>query len=306
MKPPRGCFGCQPPCPDRSLLCPQGDNVRQELLALVKDLPSLLSEIGAGASALSEAIELYQACVEFVCERWAGGGYGGAGIDPHISSAPRVGTVGWAGGGFPAAPKLGLSQRDPGGVGGAGGGPCPVPGADIPAVAASSAELVVPLLRHVGKKGNTTVYEWRTGLPPLRVERPEVEEVPEQPKEDTVCPDQPGPSCGAGESPSPLCHSSVRVRLLAPGVSGGLLSFSLQIDWGDFTLEPTRVDDGAAANGGAQSEEIDWGITLEPGPQVRDPWLCGLGVWPCSGAGYLGVSWAPPHLTGHPFVFAAR
>ncbi|XP_010287067.1 PREDICTED: CDK5 regulatory subunit-associated protein 3, partial [Phaethon lepturus] len=78
-----------------------GDNVRQELLALVKDLPSLLSEIGAGASALSEAIELYQACVEFVCE--------------------------------------------------------------------SSAELVVPLLRHVGKR-----------------ERPEVEEVPEQPKEDTI------------------------------------------------------------------------------------------------------------------------
>ncbi|NXJ39567.1 CK5P3 protein, partial [Ciconia maguari] len=131
-----------------------GDNVRQELLALVKDLPSLLSEIGAGASALSEAIELYQACVEFVCE--------------------------------------------------------------------SSAELVVPLLRHVGKRGNTTVYEWRTGLQPLRVERPEVEEVPEQPKEDTI-------------------------------------------DWGDFTLEPARVDD--AADGGAQDEEIDWGITLEPGPQ---------------------------------------
>ncbi|KAF1475152.1 CDK5 regulatory subunit-associated protein 3, partial [Megadyptes antipodes antipodes] len=114
------------------------DNVRQELLALVKDLPSLLSEIGAGASALSEAIELYQACVEFVCE--------------------------------------------------------------------SSAEVVVPLLRHVGKRGNTTVYEWRTGLQPLRVERPEVEEVPEQPKEDTVRPGQPGPSCGAGESPSRLCH----------------------------------------------------------------------------------------------------
>uniref|UniRef100_A0A8B9MHW4 CDK5 regulatory subunit associated protein 3 n=1 Tax=Accipiter nisus TaxID=211598 RepID=A0A8B9MHW4_9AVES len=133
-----------------------GDNVRQELLALVKDLPSSLSEIGAGASALSEAIELYQACVEFVCE--------------------------------------------------------------------SSEELVVPLLRHVGKRGNTTVYEWRTGLQPLRVERPEVEEVPEQPKEDTI-------------------------------------------DWGDFTLEPTRVDDGAVADGGAQGEEIDWGITLEPSPQ---------------------------------------
>uniref|UniRef100_A0A8D0F1M1 CDK5 regulatory subunit associated protein 3 n=1 Tax=Strix occidentalis caurina TaxID=311401 RepID=A0A8D0F1M1_STROC len=133
-----------------------GDNVRQELLALVKDLPSLLSEIGAGASALSEAIELYQACVEFVCE--------------------------------------------------------------------SSTELVVPLLRYVGKRGNTTVYEWRTGLQPLRVERPEVEEVPEPPKEDTI-------------------------------------------DWGDFTLEPSRAGDSAAADGAAQGEEIDWGITLEPTPQ---------------------------------------
>ncbi|NWW88182.1 CK5P3 protein, partial [Rhynochetos jubatus] len=136
-----------------------GDNVRQELLALVKDLPSLLSEIAAGASALSEAIELYQACVEFVCE--------------------------------------------------------------------STAELVVPLLQHVGQRGNTTVYEWRTGLQPLRVERPAAEEVPEQPKEDTI-------------------------------------------DWGDFTLEPTRLDDGSAADGGAQSEGIDWGITLEDGPQQDD------------------------------------
>ncbi|NXK56860.1 CK5P3 protein, partial [Chauna torquata] len=135
-----------------------GDNVRQELLALVKDLPSLLSEVAAGASVLTEAIELYQACVEFVCE--------------------------------------------------------------------SSAEPVVPLLRHVGRRGNTTVYEWRTGLEPVQVERPEVQEVPEQPKEDTI-------------------------------------------DWGDFTLEPTRAgdSDGAAAGGGAQDNEIDWGITLEPSPQ---------------------------------------
>ncbi|EPY87196.1 CDK5 regulatory subunit-associated protein 3 [Camelus ferus] len=46
-----------------------GDNVRRELLALVKDLPSQLAEIGAGAQSLGEAIDLYQACVGFVCER---------------------------------------------------------------------------------------------------------------------------------------------------------------------------------------------------------------------------------------------
>ncbi|NXA42199.1 CK5P3 protein, partial [Eudromia elegans] len=134
-----------------------GDNVRQELLALVKELPSLLGDVAAGASALSEAIELYQACVEFVCE--------------------------------------------------------------------SSAEQVTPLLRHVAKRDNTTVYEWRTGLEPVQVERPQVEETPEQPREDTI-------------------------------------------DWGDLVLEPTPGS--TSVDGGAQGDEIDWGITLEPSPQQDD------------------------------------
>ncbi|XP_063156867.1 CDK5 regulatory subunit-associated protein 3 isoform X2 [Candoia aspera] len=45
-----------------------GDDIRRELLALVKDLPSQLDEIGAGAKGLLEAIDLYQACVQFVCD----------------------------------------------------------------------------------------------------------------------------------------------------------------------------------------------------------------------------------------------
>lgn len=47
----------------------QGDNVRRELLALVNDLPGQLAEIGTAAQSLGEAIDLYQACVGFVCER---------------------------------------------------------------------------------------------------------------------------------------------------------------------------------------------------------------------------------------------
>ncbi|NXS84609.1 CK5P3 protein, partial [Erpornis zantholeuca] len=47
-------------------------DVRQELLAQVQALPSLLSRVGDGASALGEAIELYQACVAFVCDRVLG------------------------------------------------------------------------------------------------------------------------------------------------------------------------------------------------------------------------------------------
>ncbi|XP_006833722.1 PREDICTED: CDK5 regulatory subunit-associated protein 3 [Chrysochloris asiatica] len=45
-----------------------GDNVRRELLALVKDLPSQLTDIGAAAQSLGEAIDLYEACVGFLCE----------------------------------------------------------------------------------------------------------------------------------------------------------------------------------------------------------------------------------------------
>ncbi|XP_066837946.1 CDK5 regulatory subunit-associated protein 3 isoform X2 [Anser cygnoides] len=148
-----------------------GDNVRQELLALVKELPSLLSEVGAGAGALTEAIELYEACVEFVCE--------------------------------------------------------------------SSAEPVLPLLRHVGRRGNTTVYEWRTGLEPVRVERPEVQEVPEQPKEDAI---------DWGD-----------FTLEPSGASDGTAAgggAQDEIDWG-ITLEPSPQDDG-----------IDWGDGESDGAQI--------------------------------------
>ncbi|XP_021095737.1 CDK5 regulatory subunit-associated protein 3 isoform X3 [Heterocephalus glaber] len=95
-----------------------GDNVRRELLALIKDLPSQLTEIGVGAQSLGEAIELYQACVGFVCE--------------------------------------------------------------------SSEEQVLPMLRFVQRRGNSTVYEWRTGTEPTVVERPSLEEPPEPVEEDAI------------------------------------------------------------------------------------------------------------------------
>lgn len=160
-----------------------GDNVRQELLALVNELPSLLSEVGAGAGTLTEAIELYEACVEFVCE--------------------------------------------------------------------SSAEPVLPLLRHVGRRGNTTVYEWRTGLEPLRVERPEVQEVPEQPKEDAIdwgdfTLEPSGASDGAG-------------------AGGGAQD---EIDWG-ITLEPSPQQDDGIDWGDGESDEAQISV-LEAGTEVPD------------------------------------
>ncbi|NXB49922.1 CK5P3 protein, partial [Leucopsar rothschildi] len=44
------------------------EDVRRELLAQVQALPSLLSRVGDGASALGDAIELYEASVAFVCD----------------------------------------------------------------------------------------------------------------------------------------------------------------------------------------------------------------------------------------------
>lgn len=50
----------------------------------------------------------------------------------------------------------------------------------------SPTEQVLPMLRYVQKRGNCTVYEWRTGTEPSVVERPHLEEPPEQVEEDAV------------------------------------------------------------------------------------------------------------------------
>ncbi|XP_006023329.1 CDK5 regulatory subunit-associated protein 3 isoform X1 [Alligator sinensis] len=92
----------------------------------------------------------------------------------------------------------------------------------------SSTEQVVPMLRHVQECGDTTIYEWRKGVKPTTVERPHMEEVSEQQDEEAI-------------------------------------------DWGDFAVESVPVldaaDYGISTEDGAQVEEIDWGISLEPAPQ---------------------------------------
>ncbi|XP_078501698.1 CDK5 regulatory subunit-associated protein 3 [Lissotriton helveticus] len=45
-----------------------GNDMRRELQSLVSDLPTHLKEIGDSASVLSGAIDLYQACVQFICD----------------------------------------------------------------------------------------------------------------------------------------------------------------------------------------------------------------------------------------------
>ncbi|XP_014117532.1 PREDICTED: CDK5 regulatory subunit-associated protein 3 isoform X1 [Pseudopodoces humilis] len=149
-----------------------GGDVRQELLAQVEALPSLLSRIGDSASALGDAIELYEACVAFVCDS-------------------------------PGVP-------------------------------------VLPLLRFVARNGNSSVFRWRTGLEPLRVERPRLREEPEPPREDTI---------DWGDFP-------------AEPPQGG------DIDWG-ITVEPSpQGADGIDWGDGEKGQEGT--ITAEPSPQGAD------------------------------------
>ncbi|XP_071967716.1 CDK5 regulatory subunit-associated protein 3 [Engystomops pustulosus] len=88
-----------------------GEDVRKELQMLVRDVPADLRQVGSDAASLLPAIQLYQACVSYVCD--------------------------------------------------------------------GSPEQALPLVRYVQEHGDTTVYQWRTGQVPVKVERPEVEEVEE-------------------------------------------------------------------------------------------------------------------------------
>lgn len=183
-----------------------GDNVRRELLALVKDLPSQLSEIGAGAQTLGEAIDLYQACVGFVCE--------------------------------------------------------------------SSAEEVLPMLRFVQQRGNSTVYEWRTGTAPSQVERPHLEEPPEPVEEDAIDWGDFGVE-EASEGPG----SGISVQ--AAGIDWGISlesdskeAGSDGIDWGDddgAALQITVLEDGTQApEGVARGSDA---LTLLEYPDTRNQFI---------------------------------
>ncbi|KAF0875191.1 CK5P3 protein, partial [Crocuta crocuta] len=159
-----------------------GDNVRRELLALVKDLPSQLAEIGAGAQSLGEAIDLYQACVGFVCE--------------------------------------------------------------------SPTEQVLPMLRFVQRRGNATVYEWRTGTEPSVVERPHLEEPPEPVEEDAID------------------WGDFGMEVASEGMDSGISVQAAGIDWG-ISLESDSKEAGG--------DGIDWGddaalqiTVLEAGTQAPE------------------------------------
>ncbi|XP_042331797.1 CDK5 regulatory subunit-associated protein 3 [Sceloporus undulatus] len=164
-----------------------GDNVHRELLALVKDLPSQLDEIGAGASGLLEAIDLYQACVQFVCD--------------------------------------------------------------------NSTEQVVPLLRHVQARGNTTIYEWRRGVKPTSIERPKTEEVKEEAVDEI--------DWGDFGAESASVSAAVDYGISVEGTSE-------DIDWGISLESETQEDSTAGINWGDQTKDAGQIVVLEAGSEAPE------------------------------------
>ncbi|EPQ05082.1 CDK5 regulatory subunit-associated protein 3 [Myotis brandtii] len=179
-----------------------GDNVRRELLALVKELPSQLAEIGARARSLGEAIDLYQACVGFVCE--------------------------------------------------------------------SPEEQVLPMLRFVQKRGNSTVYEWRTGTEPTVVERPHLEEPPEQGEEDAIDWGDFGVEVASeGTDPAQPAGIDWGISLESDSKEAG----GDGIDWGDdaAALQITVVEAGTEApEGVARGSDA---LTLLEYPETRNQFI---------------------------------
>ncbi|KAM4623180.1 CDK5 regulatory subunit-associated protein 3 [Discoglossus pictus] len=160
-----------------------GVDIRRELQELVRDVPSLLRQIGADAAGLATAIKVYQACVTFVCE--------------------------------------------------------------------SSPEDSLPLLRYLQQRGDTTVYEWRVGEAPERIERPQIEE-------------QETPKC---EDEGEIDWGGIGVQSATPADDLGDVTVG-EINWDNITLVPEDAgSDGIVwESGDASSAEV---ITvLEAGSHV--------------------------------------
>ncbi|XP_051894560.1 CDK5 regulatory subunit-associated protein 3 [Pristis pectinata] len=179
-----------------------GKDVLQELLSLCKDLPSALDDIAEGARNLTDVIQLYEACVEFVCGR-------------------------------------------------------------VP-------EPIVPLLKYIQTKGNTTVYEWRTGLTPTAIERPVSRECAETPPaEDTDTIDW-GDSGMAGTEEAGEIDWGISVEgsVELNGQEQGAV-----IDWGDNTsgaVEINVVESGDEGDGVARGNDA---LTILENTETRNQFI---------------------------------
>ncbi|XP_043530684.1 CDK5 regulatory subunit-associated protein 3 [Chiloscyllium plagiosum] len=180
----------------------KGNDVHQELLSLCNDLPSGLDGMAEGTSDLTDALELYEACVEFVC--------------------------------------------------------------------GSVSEPIAPLLKHIQLKGNTTVYEWRTGQAPSAIERP-ANMVIQQPTEssDTIDWGDDGVS-GMDQSGDIDWGITVEDNAEVNSEEHG----ADMIDWGDDTtaaVEINVVESGAEGDGGvAKGNDA---LTILENPETRNQFI---------------------------------
>lgn len=106
------------------------------------------------------------------------------------------------------------------------------------------------MLRFVQRRGNSTVYEWRMGTEPSVVERPHLEELPEQVEEDVID------------------WGDFGVEVAAEGTDSGISAQAAGIDWG-ISLESDSKEAGG--------DGIDWGddaalqiTVLEAGTQAPE------------------------------------
>ncbi|CAG0891025.1 unnamed protein product [Cyprideis torosa] len=110
---------------------------------------------------------------------------------------------------------------------------------------------VLPLVGHVVAKGNTTVYEWVFGEPPLEVERAEVGPFLE-PVAEVEVGTEAGDEIDFGDEESPSGSSPV-VLSVGNGDSNGE-----EIDWGDGALEGFECV--TVAEGGPEVAEVGSGV----------------------------------------------
>lgn len=135
-------------------------------------------------------------------------------------------------------------------------------------------EPVLPMLRFVQQRGNTTAYEWRTGKEPTVIERPVVEEAPP----DTVTEEAiDWGDLGAGMESSDVNFGITVEEGVDWGISlesGTEESAADGIDWGDSSSVPIEievVDDGTdCPEGVARGEDA---LTLLETPQTRSQFI---------------------------------
>ncbi|XP_072343675.1 CDK5 regulatory subunit-associated protein 3 isoform X3 [Scyliorhinus torazame] len=180
-----------------------GNDVQQELLSLCNDLPSGLDGIAEGTGNLTEALELYGACVEFVC--------------------------------------------------------------------GSVSEPITPLLKHVQLKGNTTVYEWRTGQTPLAIDQPVGLEnmLTQQPTEaaDTI---DWGDDATAGIDQSGGIDWGITVEE-STEVNGEKQGADV-IDWGDNTSAAVEINLSGAQGDDGVAKEND-ALTILESTETRNQFV---------------------------------